>query len=87
MPTITIYTDIELDTDDILTEIDDDTLIEELESRSVDFALTEKSAEYHILKKIFYSKDDLYRHLCDICETGYHEPIDSILQKLKDKLV
>ena len=44
------------------------------------------SHDYHCLDKIFYSKDDLYRHLCDICETSYHEPIDSLLQNLKNRL-
>ena len=45
------------------------------------------SHDYHCLDKIFHSKDDLYRHLCDICETSYHEPIDSLLQNLKNRLV
>lgn len=44
------------------------------------------SHEYHCLDQIFYTKDDLYRHLCDICETSYHEPIDSLLQNLKNRL-
>ena len=86
MPTVTIYTDIEVDVDDVLSEIASDTLVEELESRNVDFAMTEKSNDYHILKKIFYSKDDLYRHLCDICETSYHEPVDKLLENLKERL-
>lgn len=86
MPTVTIYTDIEVDVDDVLSEIASDILVEELESRNVDFAMTEKSNDYYILKKIFYSKDDLYRHIADICETSYHEPIDSLLQNLKNRL-
>lgn len=57
MPTVTIYTDIEVDVDDVLSEIASDILVEELESRNVDFAMTEKSNDYYILKKIFYSKD------------------------------
>lgn len=44
------------------------------------------SHEYHCLDKIFYTKDDLYRHIADICETSYHEPIDSLLQNLKNRL-
>lgn len=44
------------------------------------------SRDYHCLDKIFYTKDDLYRHLCDICETSYHEPIDSLLSNLKNRL-
>lgn len=45
------------------------------------------SNDFHCIDKIFYTKDDLYRHLCDICETSYHEPIDSLLQNLKNRLV
>lgn len=86
MSTVTIYTDVEVNIDDVLSEIDSNILIEELESRNVDLAMTEKSNDYYILKKIYYSKDDLLRHLCDICETSYHEPIDSLLQNLKDRL-
>ena len=86
MPTVTIYTDIEVDVDDVLSEIASDILVEELESRNVDFAMTEKSNDYYILKKIFYSKDDLYRHIADICETSYHESVDKLLENLKERL-
>ena len=44
------------------------------------------SHEFHCLDKVFYTKDDLYRHIADICETSYHEPIDSLLQNLKNRL-
>ena len=44
------------------------------------------SRDYNCLDKIFYTKDDLYRHIADICETSYHEPIDSLLQNLKNRL-
>ena len=44
------------------------------------------SHDYHCLDKIFYTKDDSYRHIADICETSYHEPIDSLLQNLKNRL-
>ena len=44
------------------------------------------SAEYHILEKYFYTSDDLYRLLCDICETSYHEPVEALLEKLKSRL-
>ena len=54
---------------------------------SADLLARAISHDYHCLDKIFYSKDDLYRHLCDICETSYHEPIDSLLQNLKNRLV
>ena len=87
MSTVTIFPDIEVNVDDVLSELDSDVLVEELESRNIDLTKTPISNDYYILKKIFYSKDDLYRHLCDICETSYHEPIDSLLQSLKNRLV
>ena len=59
---------------------------QKLEFTSVELALA-IYRDYHCLDKIFYTKDDLYRHLCDICETSYHEPIDSLLQNLKNRLV
>lgn len=86
MPTVTVFSDIEVNVDDILSELDSDVLVEELESRNIDLTDTSMSNDYHILKKTFYSKDDLYRHLADICETSYHETIDSLLQNLKDRL-
>ena len=87
MSTVTIFSDIEVNVDDVLSEIDSDVLVEELESRKIDLTDTSMSNDYYMLKKVFYSKDDLYRHLCDICETSYHEPIDSLLQNLKNRLV
>ena len=45
------------------------------------------SHDYHCLDKIFYTKDDLYRHIADICETSYHEPVDKLLENLKNRLV
>lgn len=44
------------------------------------------SHDYHCLDKIFYTKDDLYRHIADICETSYHESVDKLLENLKDRL-
>lgn len=86
MSTVTIFSDIDIDVDDVLAELDSDDLIKELESRNIDLTDSAMSNDYHILKKVFYSKDDLYRHLCDICETSYHESVDTLLQNLKDRL-
>ena len=86
MSTVTIFSDIDIDVDDVLAELDSDDLIKELESRNIDLTNSTMSNDYHILKKIFYSKDELYRHIADICETSYHEPIDSLLQNLKNRL-
>ena len=44
------------------------------------------SHDYHCLDKIFYTKDDLYRHIADICETSYHESVDKLLENLKERL-
>lgn len=86
MSTVTIFSDIDIDVDDVLAELDSDDLIKELELRNIDLTDSAMSNDYHILKKVFYSKDDLYRHLADICETSYHESIDSLLQNLKNRL-
>jgi hypothetical protein len=42
--------------------------------------------KYHIIDKLYHNSDDLYRHLCDIVGVGYHEPKDSLLNKLKDMI-
>lgn len=86
MSTVTIFSDIEVNVDDVLSELDSDVLVEELESHNIDLTNTSMSNDYYMLKKVFYSKADLLRHLCDICETSYHEPIDSLLQNLKNRL-
>ena len=57
-----------------------------IEFDSDDLAQELSQSGYHVLRELFYSSDDLYRHLCDICETSYHEPIDSLLQNLKNRL-
>lgn len=86
MSTVTIFSDIDIDVDDVLAELDSDDLIKELESRNIDLTDSAMSNDYHILKKVFYSKDDLYRLIANICETSYHEPIDSLLRNLKNRL-
>ena len=86
MSTVTIFSDIDIDVEDVLSELDSNVLVEELESRNIDLTNTGMSNDYYMLKKVFYSKDDLYRHLADICETSYHESIDSLLQNLKNRL-
>ena len=82
--TITIDVKAEVDLEDILSKITTDDLIEELDARDVEFDNPNNRNEYHILNKLYHTKDDLYRHICDICDCGYHEPKDSLLNKLKD---
>ena len=60
--------------DEVLEMLDNDELIEELSKRDVKYE--ETSEKYHML----------YRYLCDIVGVGYHEPIDSLLNKLKDMI-
>lgn len=86
MSTVTIFSDIDVNVDYVLAELDSDDLIEELEARNICLTDIAMSNDYHILKKVFYSKDDLYRHLADICETSYHEPVDKLLENLKERL-
>lgn len=86
---ITVETEVKIDLEDIKDEVletlDNDELIEELNARKVEFDnYPDNSNKYHILNKLYHTKDDLYRHLCDICDCGYYEPKDSLLNKLKD---
>ena len=39
-----------------------------------------------MIPKDYVSPDKLYRYLCDIVGVGYHEPKDSLLNKLKDMI-
>ena len=68
--------------DEVLEMLDKDELIEELSKRDVDYE--ETSEKYHMLDKLYASPSDIYRHICDIVGVGYHEPKDSLLNKLKD---
>jgi hypothetical protein len=70
--------------DEVLEMLDNDELIEELSKRDVKYE--ETSEKYHMLDKLYASSDDLRRHLCDIVGVGYHEPKDSLLNKLKDMI-
>ena len=85
--TISVYADVEIELDDVKDEVlrrcSIEELVEALADKDVDWDVKE-NPEYHILSKLYYSKDDLYRHLCDIAEVGYHEPKESLLNKIKD---
>ena len=84
--TITIDVEAEVDLEEVLSKITTDDLIEELNARKVEFDNPDNRNEYHILNKLYHTRDDLYSHLCDICDCGYHEPKDSLLNKLKDMM-
>lgn len=70
--------------DDVLRMLSDDELIEELSERDVKYE--ETSEKYHMIPKDYVSPYKLYRYLCDIVGCGYHEPKDSLLNKLKDMI-
>ena len=68
--------------DEVLSKLDTKELIDELKERDVNYE--DKSEKYHMLDKLYASPSDIYRHLCDIVGVGYHEPKDSLLNKIKD---
>ena len=68
--------------DDVLRMLDTKELIDELKERDVNYE--EESEKYHMIDKLYASPDDIRRHLCDIVGCGYHEPKDSLLNKIKD---
>jgi hypothetical protein len=70
--------------DEVLDMLDNNELIEELSKRDVNYEETPE--KYHMIPKDYVSPDKLYRYLCDIVGVGYHEPKDSLLNKLKDLL-
>ena len=69
---------------EVLSMVDTEDLIVELSERDVKVEL--ESENYHMLDKLYASPSDIYRHLCDIVGVGYHEPKDSLLNKLKDMI-
>ena len=87
---ITVEAEVKIDLrdikDEVLEMLDNDELIEELNARKVEFNNPDNRNKYHILNKLYHTKDDLYRHLCDICDCGYYEPKDSLLNKFKDMM-
>lgn len=68
--------------DEVLEMLDNDELIKELKKRDVNY--DEASEKYHMIPKDYVSPDKLYRYLCDIAGVGYHEPKESLLNKIKD---
>lgn len=64
---------VEVDVDIELDDFEDDELIEECEERGI-WPSKEEEVDYTL-------SDNLFRHICDC---GYHEPKDSLLNKLRD---
>lgn len=87
--TISVYTEVEIELDEVKNEVlrkcSIEELVDALANKDVDYDITE-SPDHHVLNKLYHSKDDLYRHLCDIASCGYHEPKDSLLDKIKELL-
>lgn len=82
--TINLDVEVEVDLEEVLSKITTDDLIEELDSRGAEFDSPENREKYHILDKLYHNERDLYEHLCDICDCGYHEPKESLLNKLRE---
>ena len=70
--------------DEVLEMLDNDELIEELLKRDVNYE--ETSEKYNMIPKDYVSPDKLYCYLCDIVGCGYHEPKQSVLDKIKDMI-
>ena len=87
--TISVYTEVEIELDEVKDEVlrkcSIEELVDALANKDVDWDVT-NNPEFHVLKKLYFSPDDLYRHLCDIASCGYHEPKDSLLDKIKGLL-
>ena len=84
--TITVSAEVEVYLNDIkedvLRMLDTDELVEELRERDVNYD-EKRSEKYHMLDKLYASREDIKRHLCDIANCSYHEPIDSLLNKIR----
>lgn len=82
------YIAVDIDVDDIIGDIETDDLIDELESRGYEVIKEGKDVSNEnkafVVNRMFFSKDELHRHLCDIVGCGYYEPKGSVLEKLKD---
>lgn len=70
--------------DEVLGMLDAEELIAELKDRDINY--DEKSDKYHMIEKDFFNAYELKRHLCNIVGCGYHEPTDSLLNKIKDMI-
>lgn len=71
--------------EDVLSMVDSEELIDILRKRDAYYD-EKKSEKYYVLDKLYFNSDDLKRHLCDIANCSYHEPIDSLLNKIRDLL-
>lgn len=86
------YICVDINVDDIIDEIESSDMIDELESRGykviseLDEEIEETPSEPFTFTDTFFNSDQLYRHLCDIVGCGYHEPKQSVLDKLKDMM-
>lgn len=82
--------EIEVDISDVLGDADTSDIISEIESRGYEVIKAgddiSNENKAFMINRMFFNKDELYRHLCDIVGCGYHEPKQSILDKLKDMM-
>ena len=79
--------DVDIDVMDVIAELGDDEIYDIAEMRGVVGDNEEdNTTNFFMLRKLYFNSDDLKRHLCDIVGCGYHEPTDSLLNKLKDMI-
>lgn len=82
--------EIEVDVFEVLGNADTYDIISEIESRGYEVIKegddTSNENKAFMINRMFFNKDELYRHLCDIVGCGYHEPKQIVLDKLKDMM-
>lgn len=83
--TISIHTDIGIDTDDILDELSDDELREELDKRGVGAGVNHDVVEIDKMK-MSYDREALKRPLCDLLDLPYTADNEAIMSKLQSCL-
>lgn len=73
MARVNVDVDVDIDIIDYIDELETEDLIDELSHRGW-------------TPKQIIEIDDLRRHLCDICEVGYHTPKEELLKLISEKI-
>lgn len=80
------YVNVDIYVDDIISDIDTDEMVVELQSRGYEVTEKNSTPSCFMLRKDYFSKDELYRHLCDIAEVGYYTDKNTLIENIKDLL-
>lgn len=75
---ITIEEDVRIS--DIINQIDNEYLIDELKKRGL--GVIKRTS----VNNTGLEKEKLHHHLCDLCDCGYHTPIDQVFEMIRTKL-